>query len=104
MCQDLRGRGEGGARNRHGWTEKDLSTSIQARKRWSPRRLLELGGLGQEVSGVLGEGGIQSQASRGGTLGLDSDQARGRLCMLPPDWPTRRRASQCLGISIQSLG
>lgn len=77
MCQALRGWDEGGARNN--MVGKKLSTRVQARKKWSPRRLLKLGGLGQEVSGVVGEGGIQSQASSRGTLGLDRDQARGRL-------------------------
>ena len=74
-------RPEGGVRNRCGWTEKELSARVQARKKWSPRKLLELGGLGQEVSGLLGEGEIQSQASRGRALGLDREraQARGRV-------------------------
>lgn len=48
-------------------------------------------------AGLLGEGEKQSQASRAGALGFDTDrsQARGKgAFVIPPDWPVERRTSQ----------
>ena len=54
----------------------------------------------------MGEGGIQSQASSSGTLGLDRDQARGRLFHASSQLAHQEEGQPMPGHvkSIQSLG
>lgn len=47
-------RGRGGQRNRCGWTGRKPGTGAQAGNKWSPRKVLELCGLGQKMPGCWG--------------------------------------------------
>lgn len=80
----------------------------RSRKRWSPRKSLELDRLRPEMSGLLGEGATQRQASGVGcwVLTQRDPKPEASTFLLPPDWPIGRRAQPMPGRveSIQSPG